>query len=49
MRFSEEIMGKAFGDVHDSAKRYKVDRRIGAYFLAVDRVAKAAESGGIWP
>lgn len=49
MRFSEEIMGKAFRDVHDSAKRYKVDRRTGAYFLAVDRVAKATESRGIWP
>jgi len=49
MRFSEKIMGNAFRDVHDSAKRYKVDRRTGAYFLAVDRVAKAAESGGIWP
>lgn len=48
-RKMEKIMGKAFHDVHDSAKQYKVDMRTGAYILAVDRVAKATESRGIWP
>jgi glutamate dehydrogenase (NAD(P)+) len=45
----EKIMGKAFGDVHSSARDYKVDMRTGAYILAVDRVVKATESRGIWP
>jgi glutamate dehydrogenase/leucine dehydrogenase len=45
----EKIMGKAFADVHDSSKNYKVDMRTGAYILAIDRVAKATESRGIWP
>jgi glutamate dehydrogenase (NAD(P)+) len=45
----EKIMGKAFGDVHKSARDYKVDMRTGAYILAVDRVVKATEARGIWP
>ena len=45
----EKIMGTAFADVHSSAKNYKVDMRTGAYILAIDRVAKATESRGIWP
>jgi glutamate dehydrogenase (NAD(P)+) len=45
----EKIMGKAFDAVYSTAKQYKVDMRIGAYILAVDRVAKATESRGIWP
>ena len=45
----EKIMGKAFGDVHSSARDYKVDMRTGAYILAVDRVVKATEARGIWP
>jgi glutamate dehydrogenase (NAD(P)+) len=45
----EKIMGKAFGDVHNSARNYKVDMRTGAYILAVDRVVKATEARGIWP
>ena len=48
-RKMEKIMGKAFRDVHESAKQYKVDMRTGAYILAIDRVAKATESRGIWP
>ena len=48
-RKMEKIMGKAFLDVYDSAKEYKVDMRTGAYILAIDRVAKATESRGIWP
>jgi glutamate dehydrogenase (NAD(P)+) len=45
----EKIMGKAFGDVHSTAKEYKVDMRTGAYILAVDRVVKATLARGIWP
>jgi len=45
----EKIMGKAFSDVHKAAKDHRVDMRTGAYILAIDRVAKATESRGIWP
>lgn len=45
----EKIMGQAFIDVHKSSQDYKVDMRTGAYILAIDRVAKATESRGIWP
>jgi glutamate dehydrogenase (NAD(P)+) len=45
----EKIMGQAFTDVHNSANKYKVDMRTGAYILAIDRVVKATESRGIWP
>jgi glutamate dehydrogenase/leucine dehydrogenase len=48
-RKMEKIMGKAFSDVHNASKEYKVDMRTGAYIVAVDRVAKATESRGIWP
>ena len=48
-RKMEKIMGKAFDDVYRSAQEYKVDMRTGAYILAIDRVAKATESRGIWP
>lgn len=45
----EKIMGQAFSDVYKSSQDYKVDMRTGAYILAIDRVAKATESRGIWP
>jgi glutamate dehydrogenase (NAD(P)+) len=48
-RKMEKIMGKAFDDVYRSSQEYKVDTRTGAYILAIDRVAKATESRGIWP
>jgi glutamate dehydrogenase (NAD(P)+) len=48
-RKMEKILGRAFSDVHNSMKQYKVDMRTGAYILAIDRVAKATESRGIWP
>jgi glutamate dehydrogenase/leucine dehydrogenase len=48
-RKMEKIMGTAFADVHSTAKNYEVDLRTGAYILAIDRVAKATESRGIWP
>jgi glutamate dehydrogenase (NAD(P)+) len=45
----EKIMGKAFADVHSTARDYNVDMRTGAYILAIDRVVKATETRGIWP
>ena len=45
----EVIMVRAFEDVHALARKHRVDMRTSAYMLAVDRVAKATESRGIWP
>ena len=45
----ERVMVKAFNDVHATAKKYDVDLRTGAYILAIDRVATATRSRGIWP
>ena len=45
----EKIMVKAFDDVHWTAKKYNTDMRTGAYILAIDRVATATRSRGIWP
>jgi glutamate dehydrogenase (NAD(P)+) len=45
----ERVMTKAFGDVLASAKKYKVAMRTGAYILAIERVAKAMVTRGIWP
>jgi glutamate dehydrogenase/leucine dehydrogenase len=45
----ERIMVKAFADVHASAKNYNVDMRTGAYILAIERVAQATRTRGIWP
>lgn len=45
----ERIMVKAFADVHATAKEYKVDMRTGAYILAIERVATATRTRGIWP
>ena len=45
----EVVMVRAFEDVHALAKKHRVDMRTAAYILAVDRVAKATESRGIWP
>src|SRR5438067_4074429 len=45
----ERIMVQAFEAVHAIAQKYKVDMRTAAYMLAVDRVAKATQSRGIWP
>ena len=45
----ERIMVQAFEAVHGIAQKYKVDMRTAAYMLAVDRVAKATQSRGIWP
>jgi glutamate dehydrogenase/leucine dehydrogenase len=45
----EKIMVRAFGDVHKTARRYDADLRTGAYILAIDRVAHATQTRGIWP
>ncbi len=45
----EKVMTRAFDDVHKTATKYKVDMRTGAYILAIDRVATAMRTRGIWP
>ena len=45
----EKIMVKAFSDVYATAERYSADLRTGAYILAIDRVAHATKTRGIWP
>ncbi|HEV7395538.1 MAG TPA: Glu/Leu/Phe/Val dehydrogenase [Pyrinomonadaceae bacterium] len=45
----EQTMNTAFNSVHATAQRYNTDMRIGAYILAVDRVAEATSVRGIFP
>ena len=45
----EETIGDAFNKVHQTASRYGVDMRTGAYILAVGRVAEATSVRGIFP
>jgi glutamate dehydrogenase/leucine dehydrogenase len=45
----EKVMVRAFKDVYSTAKKYEVNMRIGAYILAIDRVATATRTRGIWP
>jgi glutamate dehydrogenase/leucine dehydrogenase len=45
----ERVMVKAFNDVFATAKKHNVAMRTGAYILAIDRVAKAMVTRGIWP
>jgi glutamate dehydrogenase (NAD(P)+) len=45
----EQTMRAAFKSVHETAQRYDTDMRIGAYILAVDRVAEATRVRGIFP
>ena len=45
----EKIMVRSFNDVYSTAKKYDVDLRVGAYILAIDRVAAATRTRGIWP
>ncbi|PYV48666.1 MAG: glutamate dehydrogenase, partial [Acidobacteria bacterium] len=45
----ERVMTKAFADVHATATKYSVELRTGAYILAIDRVANAMRTRGIWP
>jgi glutamate dehydrogenase (NAD(P)+) len=45
----EKVMVRAFGDVYDTAQKYKVDMRTGANILAVGRVAEASTTRGLFP
>jgi len=45
----ERVIENAFAAVWDLARREKQDLRNGAMMIAVDRVAKAVQSRGIWP
>ena len=42
------ILTEAFTDVNKTAEQYKVNMRIGAYVLAIDRVAKTLKMRGIY-
>ena len=44
----ERIMVRSFGEVTAMADRYKVDNRIGAYMLAIDRVAAVHRLRGMY-
>ena len=43
------LRGFPVEEIHATAKKYNVDMRTGAYILAIDRVATATRSRGIWP
>jgi len=45
----EKVMVRAFNDVLAMATTHSVDMRTGAFILAIDRVAVATRSRGIWP
>ena len=45
----EKIMIRAFHEVRQSAEKHKVHNRIGAYVLAVGRVAEATKVRGLFP
>jgi glutamate dehydrogenase/leucine dehydrogenase len=45
----EDTMTNAFQNVNQTAHRYGVDLRTGAYILAIDRVAEATRVRGIFP
>ena len=45
----KEIMVKAFDEVIRLAQTHEVDNRVGAYLLAVDRVASATALRGLYP
>jgi glutamate dehydrogenase (NAD(P)+) len=45
----ERVMTKAFADVHATASKHNVEMRTGAYILAIERVANAMRTRGIWP
>ena len=44
----EKIIIKAFDQVYDTAQKNKVNMRIAAFMLAIDRVTKAAELRGLY-
>ena len=45
----QAIMIQSFRDVWDFSQAHDVPMRLGAYIVAVDRVADALQSRGIWP
>ncbi len=45
----ETMMKRAFSEVHETAKRYKVNMRVAAYILAIGRVAEATTVRGLFP
>jgi glutamate dehydrogenase (NAD(P)+) len=44
----EHILSEAFEEVTETAEKYKVNTRIGAYILAIDRVAQTLKLRGIY-
>ena len=44
-----EIMVGSFKDVHATSTREEVDMRLASYMLAVDRVASATATRGLYP
>ncbi len=45
----EYVMKRAFGDVHETSRKYRVHMRTAAYILAVGRVAEATLVRGLFP
>jgi glutamate dehydrogenase (NAD(P)+) len=45
----EQVMKRAFHDVHETARKHRVHMRTGAYILAVGRVADATTVRGLFP
>ena len=45
----EKVMTKAFHETWDMARKHEVPLRLGAYMVAVDRVAEATRTRGIYP
>ncbi len=45
----EKVIKKAFYDVYETARKYRVHNRTGAYILAVGRVADATTVRGLFP
>ena len=45
----EQVMNRAFDEVSAIADQRKVNNRIAAYILSMDRVAKATMLRGIYP
>jgi len=44
----EKMMKQAFNAVYASAEQYKVTLRIGAYVMAIDKVARTLKLRGIY-
>jgi glutamate dehydrogenase (NAD(P)+) len=45
----DQIMTRAFREVHSLAKKKRVNMRTAAYMLAIERVGRARELRGIFP